>query len=288
MHENNFIPLIIFGTLVFVMLVFILTTFLIIHKQKQKQNLLERRETEYKYQNQLLRTRLEVEELALKSVSREIHDNVNQILGIVRMNLFYAVQTETREESNTVVAEANDMAKEAIDHLRNLSHTLSGSGINKMGLVSAIRKELSNISSLSNIEANLLCDEEDQPVTAEEEILIFRIIQEALSNILKHAKATQIVIIIKHFFNDLFIAISDNGAGLEEAGEKVSDGLGMVNMYERAALLNGELNFESVPGKGLRVTLTVKTKEYKTKKQKDHDYPGEHQNSNNGGSYYSS
>ncbi|RZL20418.1 MAG: hypothetical protein EOO89_00245 [Pedobacter sp.] len=275
MHENNFIPLIIFGTLVFVMLVFILTTFLIIHKQRQKRNLLEKRETAYKYQNQLLRTRLEVEQLALKSVSREIHDNVNQILGIVRMNLFYAMRTETRGESNAVIAEANDMAKEAIDHLRNLSHTLSGSVIKKMGLVNAVRKELHNISALSSINVSLLCEEEELPVSAEEEILIFRIIQESLSNIIKHADATQIVITISLVFNELSIAISDNGTGMMETTESTSEGLGMLNMYERAALLNGHLHFESVPGKGMNVNLKIKVRDDGKNKPYNYDHTGE-------------
>lgn len=258
MHDKYYIPLIIFGTLVFIMFVFILTTFLIIHKQRQRRYQLERSETEYKYRNQLLLSRLEVEELALKTVSSEIHDNVNQILGIVRMSLFHARQSYSREETDATVDEANDMVKDVIDNLRNLSHTLSGSGINKMGIINAIRKELANIHAHSQVQTKLVCEEEDLPLEGEQELLVFRIIQEALSNVIKHACASMVEIAITYAGDQLAISVRDNGVGITaDHDARDTGGIGMVNMHERAKILGGTLTIESEKGAGCTLRLQM-------------------------------
>lgn len=256
MPEKYVIPLIIFGTLVLVMLVFIITTFLIIHRQRVRRHEMEKNELAYQYQNQLLKTKLEVEELALKNISREIHDHVNQILGVVRMNLFHIPKAGSQEEANRYTEETNLMVRDAIDHLRDLSHTLSGSGIEKMGLINAIRKELNNISLHTETSCTLHCDEEEVlPLSGEQQILVFRIIQEALANIVKHAQASKVNIYINYRNNELCIAVHDNGNGLEPGS--LSDGLGLVNMHERAALLKGTLDVRSEPGNGCTVTLCM-------------------------------
>ncbi len=260
MPEKYVIPLIIFGTLVLVMLVFIITTFLIIHRQRVRRHEMEKKELAYQYQNQLLQTRLEVEELALKNISREIHDHVNQILGVVRMNLFHIPKAGSQEEANRYTEETNLMVRDAIDHLRDLSHTLSGSGIEKMGLINAIRKELNNISVHTGTSCTLHCDEEALPLSGEQQILVFRIIQEALVNIVKHARATAVNIFIDYQDDRLRIVVQDNGNGLEPGS--LYDGLGLVNMHERAALLHGTLNIRSEPGNGCTVTLCLDLPEH--------------------------
>lgn len=255
MHDKYTIPLLIFGTLVLIMLVFIITSFLIIHKQRQRRNILEKNEIAYKYQNHLLRTRLEVEEAALKGISREIHDHVNQILGVVRMNLFHVPKAVSTAEANRYVEESNAMVKDAIDHLRDLSHTLSGSGIKKMGLIQAIRKELNNVSLHTKLTCVLHCDEEELPLSGEQELLVFRVVQEALVNIVKHASATEVDVHIDYVRDELRIEVCDNGTGFNPVS--LSDGIGLVNMHERATLLKATLNISSEAGVGSTVSLCL-------------------------------
>lgn len=255
------IPLVLFGTVLLIMFVFIIVSFMVIHKQKQERHRITVKEINTRYESELLRTRLEVQEQALNLISSEIHDNIGQVLTGVHMKLMTLPGRlqESPETSDELTEVASRMGK-AIKDLRNLSHILNGTMIEKIGLLEAVNKELSFASSIYGLECNFTYADNIPDLSNEQDMLLFRIIQESITNIFKHAKATTVNIHID-YQNDLFtLYIADNGVGmdLEQYQNSTDKGIGLQNIGERIKLLKGSLDIQSRPGEGTTLVLTCK------------------------------
>ena len=252
-------PLLVFilGTFIFLLFTFFIIVFLITHKKKRYQHLLEKQQMENNYQNQLLLSRLEVQEQSFKYFSEEIHDNIGQLLSIVKMQL-YNIKNSSKEDDIVKKAEVStDLLGKAIADLRNISHTLNSAFIDSVGLQAAIQKDLDYISSAKDLHCTLDKTGNEYSLGNERELMVFRIIQEAMNNAIKHAAPTQVSIAL-HYTPQIFtVVISDNGSGFD-AGLNAGRGLGLNNMHERTRLLNGELIIASGKNKGTRITINIK------------------------------
>lgn len=260
MNEHYLIPLLISGSLLITLFGFYLTIFMIIQKNKDRRYQLEKREIEYRYENELLHTRLEVQEQALNQVSQEIHDNIGQVLGAAQMNLF-AVTSNHYDMSKCTefIEDSKSLLAKAIDDLRNVSHVLNSEFINRIGLEDAIRKELAYISSFHKVQHEVTIRGDSFDLSKEEELLIFRIVQEALNNIAKHAQATYVHIELNYEPTNFVLHITDNGIGFDTSVPKKNSGIGLINMWQRAKLINGKLEINSAPAKGTKISLFVNT-----------------------------
>ncbi len=235
---------------------FFIVTFLIVHKRKHFQHLLEKQQMENNYQNQLLLSRLEVQEQSFKYFSEEIHDNVGQLLSMVKMQL-YSIRSSSHEEE--VVNKANgctELLGKAINDLRNISHTMSSSFVSNAGLADAIEKDLEYIRSAKDMACTLHMHGEEYSLGNEKELLIFRIIQEGIANAVKHASPTTIDVYLDYKPTAFGVTIADNGSGFV-ASEKTTGGIGLNNMHMRAGLLNGNLEVTSEKDKGTSIKLEI-------------------------------
>lgn len=258
MKDEHLIPLILFGSLLLIMLVIMITGFLIMHKQRTKQFKMKLKEQEYYYQNVLLTTRMEVQEEVLNRVSREIHDNVGQVLSITRMKLLNATDNKNKMEMRTGMEEASILLKKATKDLRNLSHMMNGGLMEQLDLKSAIEKEMEYIHSLYGVPCTLSYPHESVLLTKEQQLLLFRIVQEALTNIIKHARATSIRITAMHSENKLTLSIADNGIGIDPDKWQNNSGLGLISIQQRVQLLNGKMDLQTGAGEGTVITVWFK------------------------------
>lgn len=257
MAADYIISFILFGSLLLVMLAGIIIAFMVIHKQRIKQYKMKLNETAYSYQNELLRTRIEVQEQAFNRISREIHDNVGQVLSITRMKLHHARNNEMYEGMKQAMLEAGEAISKSVKDLRNLSHILNGKMIEKLDLTEAIEKELSYIRSLHRLTCTFSYSPALPSTNNEQNLLLFRIIQEALHNIVKHAAATEIDITLIYEDEALQLRIFDNGKGFDP--EKADTGLGLINIRQRTELLQGQLSIRSAPEIGTYMIITIKS-----------------------------
>ncbi len=244
------------GTLFITIFVSALILFLIQYKRKQVKFYTEKLEIQHRYDTQLLQTKLEVQEQSFKYFSEEIHDNAGQLLSSVKYQL-YNIKDESHEE-NTIqrVTEATELLGRAINDLRNISHTLNNSFVAKAGIAEAIEKELTYIHSAKNLEAKLHVSGEIYNLGNERELLVFRIIQEAIANALKHAKPTAIDVYLDYGSAMFAVNIHDNGIGFNR-NENKSDGIGLDNMNMRADMLKGRLTINSLLERGTTIRLEV-------------------------------
>lgn len=255
MSVDNAVIFFVLGTLILLLFAFTLIIFLITHKKKQYQNLLEKQQMENNYQNQLLMSRLEVQEQSFRYFSEEIHDNIGQLLSLVKMQLFSIKNGSKELDIVKKASDSTDLLGKAISDLRTLSHTLNSSYVDKAGLEAAIRKDLAYICSAKELNCGVYKTGDEYILDADKQLLIFRIVQEAINNALKHASPTEIDVFLD-FAPGLFtVTVKDNGTGFDTDAIREA-GLGLNNMHVRAALLGGKLTVASDTG-GTEVKLAV-------------------------------
>jgi len=254
MNLNNVIIVFFLGTSILTLFAFTLVIFLIVHKKKRYEHLLEKQTMENNYQNQLLQSKLEVQEQSFKYFSEEIHDNIGQLLSIVKMQLYNIRSNSHEQEIVTKATDCNELLGKAITDLRNISHTLSSAFVSNAGLADAIEKDLEYIRSAKDVKCNLHQSGEEYDLGSEKELLIFRIIQEAVANAIKHASPSAIDIYLDYKPALLSVVIEDNGAGFN-THENPKSGIGLNNMHVRTDLLKGKLDVTSVKDKGTTIKL---------------------------------
>ena len=257
MATSNEIAIIVLGTLILLLFAFYFFLFLIAYKKKQYQNVIEKQQLTLEYHNQLLLTKLEVQEQAYKYFSEEIHDNVGQLLSLAKLQLYSIKNKYSEGDVVKDVEDCNEVLSKAITDLRAISHNLNSNYIARVGICEALEKELNYISATKSISSKLYKEGEEYELGHEKELLVFRIIQEAISNALRHASPSLIDVYITYGKDSLTVCINDNGSGFDT--NSTGDGIGLANMQVRAEMLKGKLNIRSAPGEGTKVQFEVKT-----------------------------
>jgi two-component system, NarL family, sensor kinase len=246
------------GTFIIMVFAIFIVIFLIVHKKKQYGNLLEKQQMKNDYQTQLLQSQLEVQEQSFKYFSEEIHDNIGQLLSIVKMQLYNIRNSSKEQEIVAKAIESNELLGKAITDLRNISHTLNSGFIGSAGLADAIEKDMEYVRSAKEVACTLHRSGDEYSLAAEQELLIFRIIQEATANAIKHGSPTAIDIHLDYQPGGLGIIVQDNGSGFDMRHD-TKGGIGLNNMHIRAGMLKGNIEVNSVKGKGTVVKLNIKT-----------------------------
>lgn len=201
--------------------------------------------------------RLEEREIMMSQISKEVHDNIGQISTMVMMHLRKIKKMSASPEQLRVIQWAMDYAGQLINNAHHISYSLNSDYITQQGLYNVIGQQLDRIKKVSNIDTVLNINEDGGQLLPEHALVIYRIVQEAVSNIVKHAEASLIEINIL-FHNNLFrMTISDNGVGFD-VGEACKGGLGIGHMTQRAKLLGGDLIIRSRPGLGCEIALSIK------------------------------
>ena len=256
MGVQDAIVVFVIGTMILLLFASTLVVFLIIHKKKRYEHLLEKQQMKNDYQTQLLQSQLEVQEQSFKHFSEEIHDNIGQLLSIVKMQLYNIRNNSKEQEIVKKATESNELLGKAINDLRNISHTLNSAFVSKAGLADAIEKDLEYIRSAKDVTCTLHRTGEEYSLDSEQELLIFRIIQEAIGNAIKHASPTAVDIHLNYKPRGLGVVIADNGSGFDIT-EQVKGGIGLNNMHVRAGLLKGTIDVHSVINKGTIISLEI-------------------------------
>jgi two-component system NarL family sensor kinase len=253
-ERQQIILILIIGTLLFLLLTVFLVVFVLAYKRRQLNHMLEKAALQHTFENQLLQSRLETQEQTFKYFSEEIHDNVGQVLSVVGMHLYQLQIDYSSDKAVTLLHQSSSLLNKAIDDLRTISHTLNAQYINKSSLAEVVQTEISYITSVRDLNCELHIKGEEKELPPDRQTLLFRIIQEALGNALKHAAASSIHIYLIYGKQDIEVRIVDDGKGFSV---KKNNGIGLGNMQQRAGLLGGELKIDSVAGEGTTLSLTV-------------------------------
>jgi signal transduction histidine kinase len=203
------------------------------------------------------------EELAVlqerNRLARELHDSVTQSLYSLTL-LAEAGQRMIRAEDLQQIAgnqtRLGQIAQQALQEMRLLVYELRPLALKSEGLVGALEQRLETVERRAGIQARVLVEGEvDLAPGLEEEL--YGIAQEALNNALKHARASKIVLSVRMVDKSVILEVADDGQGFDLAEVQVKGGLGLISMQERAEKIGGQLDIDSAPGEGTRVSVKV-------------------------------
>lgn len=238
---------------VFVLLLMIAVFFLFrIYWKRKNTLLLEKRQMAVQFEQTLLQSKLEIQEQTFADISREIHDNIGQVLSLARINL----NTMAEPAENPKINLVDELMEKAITDLRNLSHSLDADLMRKKGWLEPTQKLLRDLEKSGKYVTRLFISENPPTLGNDKPIILFRMIQEIVNNIIKHAGANLIELSVSKDKDRLQISLKDNGKGFSK--EKISAGAGLRNLENRARMIAADLDIDSEPGNGTTITISVK------------------------------
>ncbi|HKP44975.1 MAG TPA: MHYT domain-containing protein [Pyrinomonadaceae bacterium] len=200
---------------------------------------------------------IEAQEAEREKIARELHDQIGQILTAVKIDLQSILNLRPPPATATLLHQIVATVDQAIERVAELSFELRPLVLDDLGLPAAVRWYADNFALRTGIEAEVKTNfEDDERVTAELETTCFRIVQESLTNVARHAKATRLFINLERTVSELQCTIIDNGIGFQHTRASPLSALGLRGMEERAEAVGGRVEIDSAPGKGTRVRAT--------------------------------
>lgn len=219
------------------------------------QDITAQRQLQREYHAQQLKSKTEITRNIIKAEERErnrwaeeLHDSIAQMLGVVK--LYMGMIAKKTDEQKELVDKTMELVEQSINEIRQLSANLKPPVFQEQGLKDAIRNLVSNISRFNNLQISLEIDEADcnRYLNEEQKLMIYRIVQEQLNNIVKYASARNVLIRVDIQHPTAVITIRDDGVGFEP--DELQSGIGLKNIRGRLNLFNGHLEIKSGKGKG--------------------------------------
>ena len=233
--------------------------YVLIFQRRQAQNRQEKASLQAQHQQEILQVQLEIQNQTLQHISGELHDNIGQLLTLVRfqLNMLEVEETITPKQ----IEEVNEVVGKTIDELRGLSKSLDGDFVKNFGLVESLTHELGRIHNMGKYQTKILVDGEVYRLEGQREIVLFRVVQEILNNILKHAGGKQIQVSLQFTPAHFSLTVQDDGKGFDyEAvlGREMSkSGAGLRNIQRRTEMLGGTCTFKTAQNKGTSVHIQL-------------------------------
>lgn len=256
--RNHIVVGLISLTIVFLVAAGFLLLYIRLYNSRKKRHLQEKLLLEQTYQQELLLTQIEVQEQTFKTIAREIHDNVGQVLSLAKLTLSSINQSGCLPKDKDKVTAAVSLVDNSIKELRELASVLYADNLLKQGLEKAVEKELHWLARTEQFSTSISFTGTPKAINPERQLIAFRLIQEVLNNVIKHAKATKLQVRFNYEDDVLGVSVVDNGIGFDPvAVQKTGNGLGMTSLAKRAEMINGELSIQTSPGEGTSILLKI-------------------------------
>jgi len=215
---------------------------------------------------------LKAQEEERKRISRELHDETGQALMVIRLYLGMLDGTVETEQAKEKIGELLGVVDRTIEGIRRIIGRLSPLVLQELGLIAAIRKEAKDLQKTAAVKAQVNISENLGRFDPVVETAIYRVVQESLHNVAKHAQARNVTIALERQGETLGLVIEDDGMGIRPASNSKSmrPTFGMAGMQERIATLGGQMKVESRKGAGTRISITVPLSASGEKAEKSH------------------
>ena len=261
MQSNDQIRLfLIVTTLLILFLVALISVILFLYQKKRISFIKEFEAIKLDYEKNLLKTQLEIQEHTFQNISQEIHDNISLSLTLAKLNL-NTLNINDKPSMHEAVKNSVGLISSAINDLSNISKSLNSEIISSHGLIAALQLEIEKIKKCGTHEVAFDIAGEPVFLDPQKELVLFRITQEAINNILKHANATHIWLHLNYHNGQVDLNVEDNGIGFSMETVKSDENrkmrAGISNMTSRADLIKGSCKIESVPLVGTKILVTA-------------------------------
>jgi two-component system sensor histidine kinase UhpB len=206
-------------------------------------------------QKQITEAVILAQEKERTEIGKELHDNVNQILGA--SNLYINTAMTDEEMRQELLERSTELVSNAINEIRKISKSLITPGLREIGLIESIEDIIDDLKLTKD---KLVIDLDLQNISEEQiedrrKLTLFRIVQEQLNNIVKHARATRALIRLSGEQDHIVLTVSDNGVGFDVGRHR--KGVGITNIISRTELFNGRVEIQSMQGEGCTLTVSL-------------------------------
>lgn len=237
-------------------LIFIVTGFVFFMSlffRAKRRSYLDKQEALLNFQKELNKASNEIQVQTLDNVGRELHDNIGQLLAVTKIH----ANNISEDFPSEVSTELNKLLDQVIHEVRYLSRSLNSLRFAQNGFYKTLKQEANRINKLRGIKCHLeLRGEPSFEIDENRGIMAFRILQEFISNTLKHSRSDNINFVITYSLDEMIIEGSDNGIGFDLSKQKFN-GAGILNMKNRAELIGAQFEMRSVPDEGATIKITI-------------------------------
>ncbi len=233
---------IILGTILFLFLAGLIVASALLYRKAQNRHQNEMLEKEAKYKEEMLLTQLEIREKTLEHVSQEIHDNIGQSLSLAKIYLAQ-LNAQVSSDQRPRLEDSKELVAKSIQDLRNLSHSLNPAFLVDKSVTDLLALEVEKLRRTA-IEVNYEVNGNAFDIEAEKRLVIYRMIQEILQNLVKHANATFVEVRAEYKQNELSISFTDDGQGFDIENARAK-GSGFNNLYQRSMAIGAQFEVAS-------------------------------------------
>ena len=256
-QDTEIIIAIIAASILLILLAGFIIAFLFFYNKKKRLHFEELEEQQKFLKEEAFRSEMEIREQTLLHIAGEIHDNVGQLMLLAKLNLNKMLMASP----DKTIEETRDIIGEAINDLRDISRSLHTEQISSLNLYNAVKKELERLAKMGLVETSFKVEGEIIEIESSRRLILFRMVQEILQNILKHSKSSKVTIQLIYEKEFLYLNIEDNGQGFNVEDKLKSDvqkdGSGLLNLHNRANALKAKLIIKSNPGEGTHINIKM-------------------------------
>ena len=250
------ITLVLIGSAFFILVAVGIIVLFLVYQKKQLQMLIQKQQLENQFRQELLNTRLEVQEHTLNQVSQEIHDNIGQVLSLVKLNLNKVLEDQI--DNPEIIKTTKDLVQRAIADLRMLSKTLNSEYLGKRLLSESLKHDLALIEQSGVCKTKIHLTGNESDIDEQRKLVIYRMGQELLNNAIKHSNATLIQIYLSFTDKEFQMRVEDNGIGIKPKNpNRDTAGTGIENLNLRAKLIGGKFSISNGDVEGTKASLLL-------------------------------
>lgn len=254
--NEEIVVTILLGTTLTLFFAIVIVFLFALFNNKNKLNILDKERTKKAFERALLQAQLEIKEQTLQHIAYELHDNLGQIASLIKINL-NTLQFNDLPKAEQKIQDTKELVRQLITDLKLLSLSLTGDVIAKVGIIKGLENEVEKINRTGLFTALLEQDGIIPSLDANTTIILYRMSQEIINNIVKHSGARHIKILLRSTKNIFTLAYSDDGEGFNINEKLKSGGAGLLNLQSRAKLINAQLFINSTPDAGTTITIEL-------------------------------
>ena len=238
--------------IILLLICFIGFVLVIFYYKRKKQQI----ELKKQFAQTLLQSQIEIQEQTLQHISRELHDNLGQVASLIKINL-NTLQLSNAEKAAEKIENTLDLTRQLITDIKSLSVSLGSDRIAQTGLAKALQTEVDRLNKIEQFTASYELQGAMPEINNDKAVIIYRMAQEVLNNMVKHSRAKQIKILLIANENLFTLAFNDDGIGFNADEKMNASGAGLRNLKSRALLINAQLHIQSLPGTGTQITIKL-------------------------------
>jgi two-component system NarL family sensor kinase len=256
--EQDVKEIVVLTTIAFLVTPIFLIFYIISYNRYKRANVKEKERMKLAFEAEMLKSHIEVQEHTMQTIAAELHDNIGQLLGLTSFTLG-AVATHPQAQEQDKIETAKELSLKATTELRQLAKLMQGEQLLTMGLDVAIKTELDWLIRNGRIAVTYKNTLKSFILGGTDiELVLFRVFQESINNVIKHAKASKIEVELTESEHDIKLSIADDGIGF--SSEKINQhpkGLGLKSFEKRTKMLGGTCEVLSELSKGTTVIIKI-------------------------------